>query len=103
MPSRVLLSSCAIFVSSLLSVAPIYAAQSSASSANFTLVQFDLPAGNLGDSLTLLSRQAGITLSFDEQIVKNISALELKGRYSTETALNKLLQSTSLEAFLIAQ
>ncbi|TMP44460.1 MULTISPECIES: TonB-dependent receptor [unclassified Pseudoalteromonas] len=103
MPSRVLLSSCAIFVSSLLSVAPIYAAQSSASSANFTLVQFDLPAGNLGDSLTLLSRQAGITLSFDEQIVKNISVLELKGRYSTETALNKLLQSTSLEAFLIAQ
>ncbi|WKD50154.1 TonB-dependent receptor [Microbulbifer spongiae] len=62
------------------------------------LIAFDLPAGHLGDVLNLYSRQAGITLSFDERLVEGISVPALFGSYSAEEALRTLLRGTPLRA-----
>ncbi|WP_444927423.1 TonB-dependent receptor domain-containing protein [Microbulbifer sp. TRSA002] len=81
----------------LLAVVPVSSfAQSQ--QGNTALIEFSLPAGNLGDVLNLYSRQAGVTLSFDESLVEAISVPALFGSYRAEEALLSLLRGTNLQA-----
>jgi len=61
-------------------------------------IKFKLPASSLGDALNLYSRQAGITLSYENSLVQGISVPALSGSYSTENALSTLLRGTNLQA-----
>ena len=69
---------------------------------NTTLVEFRLPASNLADALHRYSRQAGVTLSFDEQRVRGFSVPALSGRYGVKEMLFTLLQGTDLQAVPVA-
>ncbi|MBO9489681.1 TonB-dependent receptor [Endozoicomonas sp. G2_1] len=80
-----------IFVCLLLNTITVYAEQASK-----LLIQFDLPAGELGDVLNLYSRQAGVTLSYEERIVQGIKVPANNGNYSAEAMLFSLLNSTNL-------
>lgn len=66
------------------------------------MIKFDLPAGELGDVLRLFSRQAGVTLSFEERTVDGFSVAAMAGLYSTESALLALLHNTNLHALPIS-
>lgn len=57
-------------------------------------VSFDIPAGSLGVCLNTLAIQAKITLSFDPGLVTDRSSSGLKGRFTPEQALKKLLEDT---------
>ena len=61
-------------------------------------LEFNLPAGELGEALNQLSRQARVTLSYDERLVDGMQVLALSGAYSIRDALNRLLQGTGLQA-----
>ncbi|WP_444930626.1 TonB-dependent receptor domain-containing protein [Microbulbifer sp. SSSA002] len=81
----------------LLAVVPV-SSFAQAQQGNTALIEFSLPAGNLGDVLNLYSRQAGVTLSFDESQVEAISVPALFGSYRAEEALLSLLRGTNLQA-----
>lgn len=61
-------------------------------------VQVELAAGNLGDVLNAFSRQAGVTLSYQEAQVSGYRVTELKGLMNVADALNTLLVGTPLQA-----
>lgn len=67
------------------------------------MVEFRLPASSLADALSLCSRQAGVTLSFDEQLVRGFSVPALSGRFRVEDMLFSLLQGTNLQAIPIGK
>lgn len=58
----------------------------------------DVPAGNLEDALNAFARQAGITLSFDPVLVQGKRAVALKGSYSAQEGLTRLLAGSQLVA-----
>ncbi|NRA61134.1 MAG: TonB-dependent receptor [Psychrobium sp.] len=66
-----------------------------------TLIEFKLPKSRLADALNLYSRQARVTLSYDEHLVRGITSQSLSGNYSAVTALQALLRGTKLQAIAI--
>jgi iron complex outermembrane receptor protein len=54
-------------------------------------VRFDLPAGDLENSLHAFARQAGITLSFDPALVQGRHAAALSGTRGVQDGLAALL------------
>lgn len=58
----------------------------------------DVSAGNLEDALNAFARQAGITLSFDPVLVQGKRAAALKGSYSAQEGLTRLLAGSQLVA-----
>ncbi len=59
---------------------------------------FDLPAQDLGRSLTRLGRQAGEQIVFTPQIVAGRQANSVRGSMTSEQALQQLLRGTGLAA-----
>lgn len=74
--------------------APIATAQTAES----TRKTVDVPAGNLEDALNAFARQSGITLSFDPALVQGRRAAALKGTYSAQEGLTRLLTGSQLVA-----
>lgn len=68
-----------------------------------SVIEFNLPAGKLGDVLNQYSRQAGVTLSFDERLVQSYTVTALTGNYRAEDVLFILLQGTSLIAVPVGE
>lgn len=66
-------------------------------------IEFNLPAGQLGDVLNLYSRQAGITVSYEEQTVKGIAVPAISGSHYAQDILFKLLRGTQLHAVPIGK
>lgn len=58
----------------------------------------DLPAQGLGSALTTLARQAGIQILFDADALQGKQAVLLKGTYTAEEALGKLLSGSGYQA-----
>lgn len=56
--------------------------------------QIDVPAGPLGKSLAMLSRQARIDVGVDDPALQRIATPPLRGTMSAEAALEKLLRGT---------
>src|SRR5438067_2154596 len=59
--------------------------------------RFDLPAQPLGDSIRAVGSQADTNVLFDPPLVADRSAPPLKGEFSTEKALTKLLAGTGIK------
>lgn len=57
---------------------------------------FDIPAQTLSASLRQLAQQAGVQISFEEDLVRGIAAPPLKTRQSVADALRTLLNQTGL-------
>lgn len=64
---------------------------------------FQIPAGPLSQSLNQFASQAGITLSFDPDLVRGQQTETLSGQYSVEQGLNKLLAGKSLQIIVLNQ
>lgn len=63
---------------------------------------FDIPAGALGSALTQFAAAAGVTVSFDPAHAAGQQTSGLRGRYSTDAGLQKLLAGTRLQAVRLA-
>ncbi|MDQ3186886.1 MAG: TonB-dependent receptor plug domain-containing protein, partial [Pseudomonadota bacterium] len=59
---------------------------------------YDIPSGYLEAALNQFVKQAGINVSFDAAKVKGIAVQELKGSFTTQAGLNRLLVGSGLEA-----
>lgn len=59
---------------------------------------FDIPAGRLEDALNTLARQAGITLTFDPDLVAGKPADRLRGSMTVNEALRRLLEGSAVSA-----
>ena len=60
------------------------------------VMQIDLPAGSLSDSLNALARQAALTLSVDAGLVSGKLVPAVSGLFTTEQALQRLLAGSGL-------
>ncbi len=59
-------------------------------------MEFDIPAGNASESLSVFASQGQVELIFTEASVEGVQTDMLKGVYDIETALNRILESTGL-------
>lgn len=59
---------------------------------------YAIPAGPLGSALTAFAAEADITLSFSAEQTRGLSSAGLKGAYSAEAGLARLLTGSGLEA-----
>ncbi|MCQ8130636.1 TonB-dependent siderophore receptor [Methylomonas rivi] len=66
------------------------------SAADPASVSFDIPAQALSGALTRFSAATGLQVLYDGDLTQNINAPALKGDYSAEQALRKLLQGSGL-------
>ena len=69
---------------------------------NQPAVSFNLPAGELSDVLNQFSRQAKLTISYEERDLKGISVAAFNGNFSVGIALFTLLQNTTLMPIKVA-
>ena len=60
-------------------------------------IQIDLPKGDLARSLNALGRKAGVQIAFQPDRVKGRRAKALRGHFSFEEALARLLEGTGLQ------
>jgi iron complex outermembrane receptor protein len=65
-------------------------------SSNHELIEFALPTQNLGTSLIMLSKQAGIPIIFSSSIIKQKTAPALHQNIKLDEALNFLLKNSGL-------
>lgn len=66
------------------------------SAAETAALSFDIPAQALSGALTRFSAITGLQVLYDGDLAQNIGAPTLKGDYSAEQALRKLLQGSGL-------
>lgn len=64
---------------------------------------YDLPTQNLGSALTKLAKQGGIQILFDADAFLGRQSPELRGTYSAEEALGKLLAGSGYQAVATAR
>jgi len=59
---------------------------------------YQIAAGPLGAALTQFGVQAGVTISFDTEQARHLTTAGLKGSYSVEDGLSRLLANSGLQA-----
>jgi len=59
---------------------------------------YQIAAGPLGTALTQFGVQAGVTISFDTEQARHLTTAGLKGSYSVEDGLSRLLANSGLQA-----
>ncbi|WP_173012513.1 TonB-dependent receptor [Niveispirillum sp. SYP-B3756] len=62
------------------------------------VTEFDIPAGSLGAAIARLGRQAGLMVTVDPALVRNLQTEGLRGRYSPADALGRLLAGSDRQA-----
>ncbi len=67
-----------------------------ADSAQQTLHQFDIPAQSTSDALNAFSKQSGLRLLFSYNAVEGMKAGAIRGNFSAEEVLKKILNGTGL-------
>ena len=60
--------------------------------------QYAIPAGSLTEALNRFGAESGLGLSFSNALTSGLQSPGLQGRYTTESALQRLLAGTGLEA-----
>jgi Secretin and TonB N terminus short domain len=61
-----------------------------------TAIAFDIPAQNLSAALKQLANQSHLQMLYDGPTVQGKHSVALKGRYTSQQALQKLLDGTGL-------
>ena len=59
---------------------------------------YQIAAGPLGEALTQFGVQAGVTISFDTEQARHLNTAGLKGSYSVDDGLQRLLANSGLQA-----
>jgi hemoglobin/transferrin/lactoferrin receptor protein len=67
------------------------------------LVTFNLPEGKLSDSIRSYSRQAKLTLSYNEYVLRGFSVPAIAGDYAPVDVLFRLLEGTKLQAIPVGK
>jgi len=62
------------------------------------MTEFDIPASSLGAAIARLGRQAGVMVTVDPALVRNLRTEGLRGRYSVADALDRLLGGSDRQA-----
>ncbi|MDG5496239.1 TonB-dependent receptor [Niveispirillum sp. BGYR6] len=62
------------------------------------MTEFDIPASSLGAAIARLGRQAGVMVTVDPALVRNLRTEGLRGRYSVADALDRLLAGSDRQA-----
>ena len=62
------------------------------------IVEFSIPAGELAAALQVFAREAGVNLSYTPEQVEGKTAPALRGSYSVDSGLQRLLSGTHLRA-----
>lgn len=65
-------------------------------SAQAAQYDFDIPPQPLASGLTLFGRQSGVQLAVDTELVSTLRTQGLKGRYTAEAGLRRLLSGTGI-------
>src|SRR5262245_40901977 len=58
--------------------------------------QFDLPAQSLTKALTAFASATGVRLAYSAVLTNNLDTAELRGRFTREEALTRLLNGTGI-------
>lgn len=83
------------------SSAPLYALAQNGSSVSTTQA-FDLPAGDLGESLSRIARQSGRVLSVSPALVQGKQAARVSGQLTPEQAAMQALRGSGLDLNITA-
>ena len=79
-----------------LSVALLSAPVFSVQAADLPVQHYSVPAGQLGEALSHLAGQAGVTLSFDAELTRTLKSKKLEGRFSLQDGFRQLLEGSEL-------
>jgi hypothetical protein len=63
-----------------------------------TKIEFHLPSQLVGDALTALGQQSGLSIAVSSTLTKNLKSSPLEGRYTPTEALVRILVDTGLRA-----
>jgi catecholate siderophore receptor len=75
---------------------------SSTVSGKHTAQHFNIPSGSLEGALNVFAKQAKIPISFNNLDVKDRVVQELKGSFTLQEGLNRLLEGSNLEAVAVS-
>lgn len=99
LPGRLLLAAASLAIGATLLGQSAFAATPAAVSASQQQAfAFDLAAGPLDQTLLSISRQSGLSISFQQDLVQGLSSAAVRGRFSTEQALQRALRGSGLDA-----
>lgn len=99
LPGRLLLAAASLAIGATLLGQSAFAATPAAVSASQQQAfEFDLAAGPLDQTLLSISRQSGLSISFQQDLVQGLSSAAVRGRFSTEQALQRALRGSGLDA-----
>ncbi|NVZ53505.1 TonB-dependent hemoglobin/transferrin/lactoferrin family receptor [Pseudomonas sp. B6002] len=87
----------AIHLGLFATAAPVYAAQPPAGAAQPAVLMFDIPAQSLGSAVLAFADQAGLQVLFDSQRLQGLSSTALKGSFSVQEGLGRLLGGAPVE------
>ncbi|WP_255369685.1 TonB-dependent siderophore receptor [Nitrosovibrio sp. Nv17] len=79
-------------------VLPGVAAAESTPSTQVSAIAYSIPSGAMADALNLFSQQASIDISYIPADVEGIATQGLKGRFSAQEGLERLLAGSGLQA-----
>ncbi|WP_445114893.1 TonB-dependent hemoglobin/transferrin/lactoferrin family receptor [Acinetobacter sp. WZC-1] len=89
----------ALSLGAVLGMVPLYAAHAADdASSRGAASSYNIPGRELGYVLSAFATQAGITLSFDSALTRGLQSPGLRGSYTVEQGLQRLLQGTRLMA-----
>ncbi len=87
----------AIHLGLFAAAAPVYAAQPQAGTAQPVVLTFDIPAQSLGSAVLACADQAGLQVLFDSQRLQGLNSTALKGSFSVQEGLGRLLGAAPVE------
>ncbi|HEY0915289.1 MAG TPA: TonB-dependent receptor plug domain-containing protein, partial [Solimonas sp.] len=87
----------ALLLGLALGLAQPAAAEPASAAATAAPVSFDVPAGPLGDALSLFAAQAGVPFSFDAALVQGKTSPGLRGSHGIEQGFAALLAGSGLQ------
>lgn len=77
--------------------APVYAAQPQVKAAQPAVLMIDIPAQSLGSAVLAFADQAGLQVLFDSQRLEGLQSTAVKGQYSVQEGLARLLGNAPVE------
>lgn len=78
-------------------VAPVYAAQPQSGATQPAVLTFDIPVQSLGSAVLAFADQAGLQVLFDSQRLQGLSSTAIKGSFSVQEGLGRLLGAAPVE------
>lgn len=98
-PCRRTLIGVAVALAVCAGLPPAALADAAASSAASARKKYDIGPGSLENALNRFGREAGILLAFPSELVSGLNSAGLRGTYTPQEGLDRLLDGSGLEGF----